>query len=51
MRKEIDTTHTLTMGLRNTAESMSVSHNVKHGFLIGYGNFTLRHVTGRTENI
>lgn len=50
MRKEIDTTRTLTMGLRNTAE-MSVSHNVKHRFLIGYGNFTLKRATGRTENL
>ena len=47
--------HALRVGLRNTAdilgESMSVSQTEKHRVFIGHGNFTLRHVTGRTENL
>lgn len=47
--------HVPRVELRNTAdisgECMSVSQNVKHRLLIGYGNFTLRHVTERTENL
>lgn len=47
--------HAPRVGLRNTAdilgERMSVAQNVKPRVFIGYSNFTLRQVTGRTGNL